>query len=92
MIFTALPHIYSITIHSTSLYHLITGHADETRCFHSGGGFRGWLGDEDDPWREHLKWFPNCVYLRYVMDGDELRPAFATNDDGNVSRHRYTIL
>ena len=49
-------------------------------------------GDEDDPWREHLKWFPNCVYVSIVMDGDELRPAFAANDDSNVSMHRCTIL
>ena len=49
-----------------SFYHLVSGHADETRCFHCGGGFRGWLGDDDDPWREHLKWFPNCLRpLRY---------------------------
>ena len=50
-------------------------------------------GDDDDPWREHLKWFPNCVYVRFVMDGNELRPAFAAGDnDSNVSRHRCTIV
>ena len=47
-------------------------------------------GDDDDPWREHLKWFPN---VRFVMDGNELRPAFAAGDnDSNVSRHRCTIV
>ena len=82
-------------IHATSLYRLLTGHADETRCFHCGAGFRGCLGDEDDPWREHRKWFPNCVYVRFVMD-DEPRPAAFTttddDDDGTVLRHRCTIL
>ena len=19
--------------------------------------FKGWLGDDDDPWQEHIKWF-----------------------------------
>ena len=86
-------HIYSITVPSTLLYHLITGHADETRCFHCGGGVRGWLGDENDPWREHLKRFPNSVYVRFLMDGKELRPAFAAGgDDSNVSRHWCTIV
>ncbi len=57
------------------------------------GGFRGWLGDEDDPWLEHQKWFPNCVYVRLVMEDSELRPAFTTtDDDGIVSRHRCVIL
>jgi Inhibitor of Apoptosis domain. len=32
-------------------------------------GFKGWL-DNDDPWQEHAKWFPNCVYIRYVMEGN----------------------
>ena len=50
-------------------------------------------GDDDDPWREHLKRFPNCVYVRFVMDGYELRPAFAADhDDSTVSRHKCTIL
>ena len=34
-------------------------------------------GDDDDPLCEHQKWFPNCVYVRFVMDGNEPRPAFA---------------
>ena len=51
-------------------------------------------GDDDDPWREQLKFFPNCVYVRFVMDGNELRPAFAAagDDDSNVSSHRCTIV
>ena len=93
MRFAAQTNIYSITVPSTLLYHLITGHADDTRCFHCGGGFRGWLGDNDDQWREHLKWFPNCVYVRFVMDGNELLPAFSDGgDDSNVSTHRCTIV
>ena len=50
------------------------------------------MGDDDDSWREHLKWFPNCVYVRFVMDGNELRPAFAAGVDSNVSRHRCTTV
>ena len=36
------------------LSHLLTGHAYETRFFHFVGGFRGWLGDDDNPWQEHI--------------------------------------
>ena len=87
-------YIYLLTVPSTLLTcHLITGHADEIRCFHCGGWFRGWLGDYDDQWREHLKWFPNCVYVRFVMDGNELRLAFGDGgDDSNVSSRRFTIV
>ena len=69
------------------------GHANETRCFHCGWVFKGWLGDDDDPWQEHIKWFPNCVYVRYVMDGNEQRPDVADDgDDNTVKKHKCTIV
>ena len=43
------------------------------RCFCCGGGLKSWQ-PEDDPWTEHLKWFPRCKYLQqhlpleYVID------------------------
>ncbi|KAF4514119.1 UNVERIFIED_CONTAM: hypothetical protein B566_EDAN019123 [Ephemera danica] len=35
---------------------------DRVICFQCGGGLHTW-GNEDDPWEEHAKWFPNCSYL-----------------------------
>ncbi|KAI4504034.1 hypothetical protein M0802_000505 [Mischocyttarus mexicanus] len=39
-----------------------TGEDDQTLCFHCGVGLKDWELD-DDPWQEHLKWFPNCHFL-----------------------------
>ncbi|XP_069101012.1 E3 ubiquitin-protein ligase XIAP-like [Argopecten irradians] len=39
------------------------GFADYTRCFFCGGGLKNWE-DGDDPWIEHARWFPNCVFLK----------------------------
>lgn len=39
------------------------------RCFFCGGGLFNWEAD-DDPWIEHARWFPKCVYLRQSK-GDE---------------------
>ncbi|NXF93784.1 BIR7B protein, partial [Eubucco bourcierii] len=39
-----------------------TGRGDLVRCFHCDGGVRSWsLGD--DPWREHARWYPECVFV-----------------------------
>ena len=40
-------------------------------------GIRGWE-DDDVPWREHVSWFPNCVYIRYVKEGN------TQQQDGNI--------
>ena len=37
---------HSILRTHITVLHILTGHAHETRCFHCGGGFRGWQ-DED---------------------------------------------
>ena len=52
-------------------------------------GFMGWLGEDDDPWQEHIKWFPNCIYVRYVMNGNEQS---SDVDDSNVPKHKCTIV
>ena len=51
----------------------------------------GW-GDDDDPWQEHIKWSPNCFYVRYVMEGNEQHPDFSDDDDSSVSKHKCTIV
>ena len=52
-----------------TIFHILTGRNDETRCFHCGGGFKDWQ-DTDDPWSEHGAWFLNCVYIRYIRQGN----------------------
>ena len=92
---TAKTNIKSVLIlHYTaqylSIFHLLTGNADETLCFPCGGGFKGWLGDVDDPWQELTKWFPNCVYVRYVMEGNEQQPDAV--DNVSMKKHKCTIV
>ncbi|XP_076245581.1 baculoviral IAP repeat-containing protein 8 isoform X2 [Calliopsis andreniformis] len=42
-----------------------TGKADQTLCYHCGGGLKDWE-PEDDPWEQHAKWFSKCFYLLMV--------------------------
>ena len=41
---------------------------------------------------KHIKWFPKCVYVRYVMDGNEQRSDFAACDGSKLSTHKCTIV
>lgn len=38
------------------------GVTDHVRCFYCGGGLKNWQKD-DNPWREHAKWFPHCPFV-----------------------------
>ncbi|XP_059152420.1 baculoviral IAP repeat-containing protein 7-like [Physella acuta] len=39
------------------------GHGDSVKCFYCDGGLRNWEPN-DDPWREHARWFPRCSYVK----------------------------
>uniref|UniRef100_A0A182YTM3 RING-type domain-containing protein n=1 Tax=Biomphalaria glabrata TaxID=6526 RepID=A0A182YTM3_BIOGL len=39
------------------------GHGDSVKCFFCDGGLRNWEPN-DDPWREHARWFPRCQYVK----------------------------
>ncbi|KAH9500236.1 hypothetical protein Btru_077545 [Bulinus truncatus] len=39
------------------------GHGDSVKCFFCDGGLRNWEPN-DDPWREHARWFPRCPYVK----------------------------
>lgn len=43
----------------------IGGFRDQVRCFHCDGGLKEWE-PQDEPWREHARWFPNCPFLLLV--------------------------
>jgi hypothetical protein len=63
-----LPYLYLI------LALRITCRGDETVCFHCGGGLHLWKVT-DDVWEEHVRWFPFCVFVRYLR---ECRPENAS--------------
>ncbi len=60
---------HSILHPHITIFHILTGLNDENKCFHCGGGFRGWQ-DNDDPMSEHGAWFPNWVYICYILQGN----------------------
>ena len=42
---------------------IYTGVGDSVYCFHCSGRLRAWRSCHV-PWHEHLKWFPECSYIR----------------------------
>merc|ERR1719245_2492132 len=45
------------------------GLSDQVKCFYCDGGLRNWQS-EDEPWKEHARWFDKCGFVRLVK-GDE---------------------
>ena len=41
------------------------GLSDQVKCFYCDGGLRNWQS-EDEPWKEHARWFQKCVFVRLV--------------------------
>lgn len=63
-----------------------TGTGDRTVCFQCGGGLKDWE-ENDDPWKEHARYFSKCTYLiqkkgRDFIDevlGKTAKPQLATS-------------
>ncbi|XP_063819961.1 baculoviral IAP repeat-containing protein 1-like [Pseudophryne corroboree] len=49
-----------------------TGTRDTVQCFSCAGCLGNWE-ENDDPWREHAKWFPECEFLRSRKSKDDIR-------------------
>ncbi|NXN46196.1 BIRC1 protein, partial [Rhinoptilus africanus] len=49
-----------------------TGKKDTVQCFACGGCLGNWE-DDDDPWREHAKWFPECEFLQSKKSSEEIK-------------------
>lgn len=57
-----IPLGQSVTVLSNAgFYH--TGELDEVCCHHCNGKIKDWT-QNNDPWIEHPKYFPNCGFLR----------------------------
>jgi hypothetical protein len=41
----------------------VAGIGDRVRCFCCDGALRNWERG-DDPWVEHARWFPRCLFVR----------------------------
>ncbi|XP_073480516.1 baculoviral IAP repeat-containing protein 1-like isoform X2 [Aquarana catesbeiana] len=49
-----------------------TGSRDTVQCFSCGGCIGIWEKD-DDPWREHAKWFPECTFLKSKISPEDIQ-------------------
>ncbi|XP_069606814.1 baculoviral IAP repeat-containing protein 1 [Ranitomeya imitator] len=49
-----------------------TGRRDIVRCFSCAGCLGHWE-ENDDPWKEHAKWFPECNFLISKKTPDEIK-------------------
>ena len=43
-----------------------TGYGDSVLCYSCGIGVRHWL-PMDDPWIEHARWRPSCVFVKTMQ-------------------------
>ncbi|XP_030049172.1 LOW QUALITY PROTEIN: baculoviral IAP repeat-containing protein 1-like [Microcaecilia unicolor] len=49
-----------------------TGVKDTVQCFSCRGCLGNWE-EEDDPWKEHAKWFPECEFLQSNKSQNEIK-------------------
>ncbi|KAM8961268.1 baculoviral IAP repeat-containing protein 1-like [Pelodytes ibericus] len=49
-----------------------TGRRDNVQCFSCKGFLGNWL-ENDDPWKEHAKWFPKCTFLQSMKTEGEIK-------------------
>lgn len=43
------------------------GMGDRVRCYSCGGGLRNW-NETDDPLSEHMKYYPDCEFIKYMRN------------------------
>lgn len=51
------------------LVYIGDGKNDQMACFCCGNGLKNWE-DDDDPWIEHSRFFPDCAYIRLYKGND----------------------
>ncbi|XP_073440139.1 baculoviral IAP repeat-containing protein 1 [Dendrobates tinctorius] len=62
--------IQPVQLASAGFY--FTGRRDIVRCFSCAGCLGHWE-ENDDPWKEHAKWFPECNFLISKKTPDEIK-------------------
>ena len=61
-----------------------TGSGDHVRCFFCSGGLKNWE-EKDDPWIEHARWFPECLYLKQNKGQEFIEQVILSTSDGKKS-------
>ena len=60
------------------------GIKDMVKCFFCNGGLKNW-DHNDDPFQDHVRWFPKCQFIRQLMGADyvdKIREKFKNMDSG----------
>ena len=66
-------------VYTDLCYLLISGKGDKTVCFQCGGGLKDWE-ENDDPWKEHARYFSKCTYLIQKMGRDFINDVLGKRD------------
>uniref|UniRef100_A0A8C4SU31 Uncharacterized protein n=1 Tax=Erpetoichthys calabaricus TaxID=27687 RepID=A0A8C4SU31_ERPCA len=67
-----------------------TGVRDTVQCHCCGGTLSHWE-QEDDPWKEHAKWFPECEFLQSKKSWDEIAHLIKEYDGFTGISVMYTL-
>ncbi|KAE8635934.1 hypothetical protein XENTR_v10002790 [Xenopus tropicalis] len=67
---------------------LFTGTRDTVQCFSCMGCLGNWE-ENDDPWKEHAKWFPECMFLRSKKSFEDIKQYISTYNgfSGIMGKH-----
>lgn len=65
------------------------GFGDIVRCFHCGGGLNHW-DPQDEPWAQHVHWFPKCAFVQMV--NGNVNGNSGINSSPNLAVVRYLIF
>jgi hypothetical protein len=89
LLFLNQKHIKRILSYTCNFFSLFSGPNDTVQCFVCGGGLKDW-NMTDDPFKEHSRWFPYCVYINYIKGQDCVRNCLAQREaysttDGSCS-------
>jgi hypothetical protein len=60
------------------------GIKDMVKCFFCNGGLKNW-DQNDDPFQDHVRWFPKCQFVRQLMGAEyieKVREKFKSMDSG----------
>ncbi|OCU02363.1 hypothetical protein XELAEV_18008126mg [Xenopus laevis] len=70
-----------------------TGTRDTVQCFSCKGCLGNWE-ENDDPWKEHTKWFPECLFLRSNKSLDDIKQYIGSyvGFSGITGRHFATVM
>ncbi|XP_060065407.1 inhibitor of apoptosis protein-like [Ylistrum balloti] len=67
------------------------GNDDYCRCFYCGGGLRNWEPG-DDPWVEHARWFPRCLYVKQNKGERFVRLVQQRQQNNNAPSRQEPVL